>query len=90
MGREGRLSPTVGMIRDNFTLLLKGFLKIYFEQIKFEALAGSSPKLYPPSIKDSKFEGCLAYPQFRYAGNNVVALPHGEWKKYQLQKFVRY
>lgn len=45
----------------DFRLFLDGFLEIYFKEIKFEALAGSSPKMHPPSISDIRFKGCLEF-----------------------------
>ncbi|MBI5898999.1 MAG: hypothetical protein HZB40_07225 [Rhodocyclales bacterium] len=57
----GESSATFEGEFSKFRLIVENFLEIHFDEIKFKALAGSSPKLYPPSIKDIKFTGCLAF-----------------------------
>jgi hypothetical protein len=67
----------------HFRLKLFGFLTIEFNDVTFEALKGSAPRLLPPNITDVQFEGCLSFVEqlqraFKLkSGPYVLPLPGG-------------
>lgn len=76
---SGASSSDFTGVLSSFRLNLYDLLIISFREVRFESKSGSGPKLYPPTIENVGFDGCLSVVDglkaFFEGGNGPYVLP---------------